>query len=169
MAKRVRSNQAQAATMIRKHLKATYPHTTFSVTSCGFAGGDAVDIVWADGPTTQEVERYANQFQSGSVDIPQVKYIQTQRGHSAAAYRDMVSILNAYWRWNLVIDEICGYNVIIDGDHHHGNGWASQEIYRKLMTYSLVCTECKAATLPSDKFCPQCGASVAQAEDRKIA
>ncbi len=172
MAKRERSTQAKAAAMIRKHLKTEYPHTTFKVTSRGFAGGDSVDIRWTDGPTTKEVQAFTGQFQYGNFDgmqdlyeytntrddIPQSKYVHCQQGHSAAAYRDMVSILNELRNWNLQVDENAGYNTIVDGDHHTGNGWASQEIYRSLITYSLICTECKAGTLPADKFCPQCGA-----------
>ena len=87
------SNQAAAAAAIRAELKAAYPHVKFSVTSEGFAGGDAVRIHWVDGVTVDKVEAISGKYQYGHFngmediyeynnrreDIPQAKYISANR------------------------------------------------------------------------------------------
>lgn len=87
------SSQAQCAKAIRQELKENFPETKFSVTSEGFAGGDAVNISWEDGPTTDQVEEITGKYQYGHFDgmidmyehsnkrddIPQAKFVQTRR------------------------------------------------------------------------------------------
>jgi hypothetical protein len=175
MSRRTRemSNQAKAAAMIRKHLKAAYPNTKFSVRSDSFAGGDSVDISWTDGPTTEQVEQFSRQFQYGDFDgmrdiyeltnrrddIPQSKYVHCQRSDSRDAYRAVVAMLNQRRGWNLVVDEDAAYNTLASGDDGPDMpyGYARDTIFRELQKASCVCPDCKAATLPGDQFCPECG------------
>ena len=169
--KREMSSQAKAAAMIRKHLRQQYPHTKFSVRSNSFAGGDSVDIAWTDGPTTDEVEQFTNQFQYGSFDgmrdiyeltntredIPQSKYVHCQRSQSRDAYRATVAMLNARRGWALVVDEDAAYNCLASGEECAPYGYARDTIFRTFHTCSCVCPDCKAATLPGDQYCPACG------------
>jgi hypothetical protein len=167
------SSQAQTAKMIRAKLKAAYPQIPFRVTSTSFAGGNAVDIEWTDGPTTKAVDAIAGDHEYGRFDgmidlyeydncrddIPQAKYVQTRRNTSPAALAGIVAHLNAYWRWDLRI----GADGWIDpaSDTYIGNGHRSHEIHRTFHKLSLVCPSCGAPTLPLDAFCPACGAKIA--------
>ena len=88
-----KSNQAQAAALIRKELKKEFPQTKFRVTSSGFSGGDSVSIHWQNGATTKQVQDITNKYQYGHFDgmtdsyeysnnrkdIPQTKYVMEQR------------------------------------------------------------------------------------------
>ncbi len=179
MAKRQQSEQARAAKMIRTQLKAAFPHTKFSVTSESFAGGNAVHTSWKDGPTSKQVDEVLNRYQFGSFDgmqdlyeytntrddIPQAKYVHGQRSYSPAAYDAIVPILNSYWGWSLVraTDK---YSIVTrESDvFMPGQGMQSHEINRTLQYMSLVCGYCKHGTLPGDKFCPDCGASLDAAD-----
>lgn len=132
------SSQAAAAKAIRAELKAAFPTVKFSVKSESFAGGDAVDISWIDGPTRKEVEAITGKYQYGSFDgmqdlyeytnrrqdIPQSKYVQVSRGYSQAAREAAVvklgfdpSQLN---EWN---EQFRAYN--------------SEVVYRELASVSL--------------------------------
>lgn len=87
------SQQAQAAKLIRKELKAAFPGIKFSVTSQGFSMGNCVDISWTDGPTEDEVHKISDKYEKGQYngmddiyeysnrrdDIPQTKYILVNR------------------------------------------------------------------------------------------
>lgn len=88
-----KSEQARAASCIRKDLKNHFPTVKFSVTSRGYSGGDAVDINWENGPTRKSVNEIVEKYQYGTFDpmtdyydntntrsdIPQTKYVQCQR------------------------------------------------------------------------------------------
>lgn len=90
---KTKSSQARAAACIRKELKAAFPETKFSVTSSSFSMGDSVDINWENGPTTEQVDKISKKYQYGHFDgmydiyeysnsrkdIPQSKYVMTQR------------------------------------------------------------------------------------------
>ena len=169
------TEHAQAAKQIRAALKAAYPKIAFRVTSKSFSGGNDVWVRWTDGPTDEAVDALIRKHQYGHFDgmidlyeytnrrddIPQVKYVMTQRNDSAEARQLIVDQLNARYGWNL---EIGDYGAIRN-DHHTGHGWASHEIYRTFNDLSLVCPACGSPTLPGDRFCPDCGASL-PAEDR---
>lgn len=87
------TTQAQAAKMIRRELKENFPNTKFQVLSSSASMMTAVDIYWTDGPTTRDVDAVVAKFQYGHFDgmqdlyeysnsrddIPQVKFVQTQR------------------------------------------------------------------------------------------
>lgn len=64
--KRELSSQALAAKNIRKELKAAFPGTKFSVRSESFAGGNAVDVSWTDGPTSSQVDKIIGKYQYGN-------------------------------------------------------------------------------------------------------
>ena len=173
------SRAAQAAKMIRQTLKTAFPTVTFSVKSSSFAGGDAVDISWTDGPTTQQVERLVNQHETMSHsydsdcwvasnvrhDIPQASYVQTQRTESDDALRAMVAYMNRYWA-----HEGCALALVDDGTYVHIDRasdaqntmgrWWSNEVRYNLCHTSMICDACNAHTLPGDRFCPMCGQSL---------
>lgn len=91
------SSHAGAAAAIKAELKTKFPGIKFSVTSDSFSMGDSVDIRWEDGPTTKDVEEYADKYQYGHFngmediyentnsreDIPQAKYVHCNRQMSA--------------------------------------------------------------------------------------
>jgi hypothetical protein len=182
MAKQL-STQAQAAKQIRAILKEQFPTVTFKVTSDSFSGGDAVRIEWTDGPTTKQVDALVDKYQYGHfdgmidlyeysnrrTDIPQSKYVHTQRDISVPARVAMIELLNRTYAGYALRYEIktspatkrypAHTWVAIDpaSDQHTGHGWQSHEVNRQLHSMSLLCWSCDAHTLPGDKFCPTCG------------
>jgi len=88
-----KSEQARAASCIRKDLKNHFPTVKFSVTSQSFSGGDSVRIRWENGPTHESVNKIVIKYQYGKFDgmtdcydntntrsdIPQSKYVQCHR------------------------------------------------------------------------------------------
>jgi len=84
---------AECAKAIKQELKKAFPKVKFSIRSDYFAGGNAVRIRWQDGPKTKEVDEIVGKYQYGHFDgmtdcynysnsredIPQAKYVQTQR------------------------------------------------------------------------------------------
>lgn len=182
------TSHAAAAKMIRATLKAAFPTVAFTVRSRSFAGGDAVDVRWTDGPTSDAVDALIGQHEyghfDGSIDlyeysnvredIPQVRHVQTRRDMSDDTQRAIVDWLNRYWGYELRLierEERGRRWLEIDPatDHHTGAGWQSQEIWRQFVHQSLLCSACGAATLPGDSYCPQCGhallTDLARAED----
>jgi hypothetical protein len=60
---------AQTARLIRKDLKAQYPHIKFSVRSENYSGGDSVNVKYnmtIDAPSEDEVESLLSQYKAGS-------------------------------------------------------------------------------------------------------
>ncbi|MDQ0376582.1 LPD29 domain-containing protein [Amycolatopsis thermophila] len=55
-------DSAEAAKLIRKHLKATFPGVKFSVRTSRYSGGASVDITWTDGPTEDQVQQITGAF-----------------------------------------------------------------------------------------------------------
>jgi hypothetical protein len=182
MAKRSPSPQAAAAKLIRAELSAAFPFSTFTVKSRSFSMGNAVDIDWTDGPTVAQVEKITGKYQEGSFDgqqdlyeysnrrddIPQAKYVQTQRGRSDTTYRAAVDYLNNHYAgYALVIVERSSngstwLELDRSTDKHTGSGWQSDEIHRLLHKTSLVCHACKHAVVFGDAFCGRCGASLTE-------
>jgi hypothetical protein len=90
---KTKTEYARAGSQIRKILKQNFPTTKFSVTSESYSMGSSVNIIWTDGVTTEQVYKLVKQFQYGHFDgmqdlyeysnsrddIPQVKYVQTER------------------------------------------------------------------------------------------
>lgn len=87
---------AMAAKAIREDLKKAFPKITFRVRSNNYSMGDSVYIDWENGPTTKSVDDLVMKYQYGSFDgmrdiyeytnsrddIPQTKYVMTQRSLS---------------------------------------------------------------------------------------
>ena len=59
---------AQTATVLRKALKARWPHVKFSVRSQTYSGGASIRVRWADGPAPSEVEKVTAGFEAGGFD-----------------------------------------------------------------------------------------------------
>jgi glyceraldehyde-3-phosphate dehydrogenase/erythrose-4-phosphate dehydrogenase len=125
----MKTEAAQAATEIRKELKLKFPGFKFSVRSSNFSMGNSVDIDWTDGPTTEQVDAIVDKYQyghfDGSIDmyeysnkredIPQAKFVQTQRSMSAE-----------------IVQQIRNENVIA-GDNEWDkmqDCWGSAAVYR---------------------------------------
>jgi hypothetical protein len=56
------------AKLVRAALKKAFPGIKFSVVSESYAGGASVDITWAFGPTTKEVDAIGKQYESCNFD-----------------------------------------------------------------------------------------------------
>jgi hypothetical protein len=177
-AKRPLSTQAAAAKAIRGELKAAYPTVKFKVTSSSFSMGDDVKIRWTDGPTTKEIEAIVGKYEYGTFngmidlyeytntrdDIPQSKFVMTERHYSNDARRALIAWMNRTFGYELQIVERPGYNggpsyldVTNDKPRGNGSGWQSHDEYRYMQALSLLCKSCNAATLPADAYCPMCG------------
>lgn len=180
------SEHAQAAKQIKATLTKAFPGIKFSVRSDSFAGGDSVDVHYTDGPTTDQVEKLIGQHQYGSFDgmidlyeytnvrddIPQAKYVHSQRSMSQDAMRQTVDHLNRYWGWELKLIERPArtygkhtypayFEVDPESDGPMPNGWGykSQYIHRTFSQFSLICS--KGHTLVvGDAYCPECGEHV---------
>ena len=108
--KREPSQAAKAAAEIRVILKDAFPGISFSVRSRYFANGSSIDIGWAFGPPTREVQPLVGQYQDGSFDGMQdlyeyhrdgrpggAKYVHCQRSYSRPDDEDET----AFW------EELC--------------------------------------------------------------
>lgn len=182
MATRTLSPHAAAAKAIRRDLKAAFPGHTFKVRASAFSNGDAVDIHWIDGPTTDEVEKIVGQYEHGHFDgmidlyeydnirrdIPQVKYVMTERRASRAAFKAIIAQLNQRRGWNLVIHpEWTSVTGESDAPMENGGGYRSHEIWRTFAPLSLYCRACHTGTLPGDTYCAECGHITPQGEQER--
>jgi hypothetical protein len=101
-----RSVHALAAKNIRTELQRAFPGVKFTVRSETYAGGNAVDISWNDGPLTKDVDAIGGKYQKGHFNgmediyeydreniwgdvFGSVKYVQSQRHTSANAIRQV--------------------------------------------------------------------------------
>jgi hypothetical protein len=113
------SSHAAAAAAIRAELKALFPDTKFSVTSESFSMGNAVRVHWTDGPGVQVIEFVIGKYQYGHFDvmtdyyeysnhrddIPQAKYVTTERRRSIEAMRALAAEVGKEWGKEIVINE----------------------------------------------------------------
>jgi rubrerythrin len=111
------SRHADAAKAVRAVLKKKFPSIKFSVRSESFAGGNAVNVRWVDGPTTKDVDDVAKDYQSGHFDgmrdlyeysnvnneLPQVKYVDTQREMSQAVRKKIEEEISK--KYNIDIED----------------------------------------------------------------
>lgn len=105
------SSQCLCAKAIRQELKKTFPDTKFRVTSKSFSGGDSVDIDWTDGVDENQVDLIVGKYQYGHFDgmidlyeysnhrddIPQSKYIMTQRSLSDELVMNCAKVIAKYY------------------------------------------------------------------------
>lgn len=64
---------------IRAELKAAFPKIKFSVRSEVFSGGDAIDVSWTDGPTTEEVNKIIGKYNDGHYNSQEEYYEYSER------------------------------------------------------------------------------------------
>lgn len=109
--KRTLTQHAATAKAIRVELKQEFPLIKFSVKAHSFAGGDAVDVEWSNGPTYEAVMRLVGKYQYGKFegitdcydytnsrnDIPQVKYVQVRREISDEIVEQVFNDLKSYY------------------------------------------------------------------------
>lgn len=175
--KRPMSEHAKTAKMIKARLQHVFPGVAFSVKSDIFSGGDSVDVSWTDGPTTRQVEECISRHEYGHFDgmtdmyeysnprddIPQVKYVQTQRSQSRDTRRAIIDHLNNHYHgFALVYDEATGW-ITRESEHlRHPSGqdWQSTEIHRYFHRHPFTCPMCDAATPIGDRYCGECGHEV---------
>lgn len=80
------------AKLLREALKKAFPAVKFSVRSDKYAGGASIDVYWTDGPTAEEVEAIAKQYEGadfdGMQDLKTYKHtvVNGQRVHYGADY-----------------------------------------------------------------------------------
>ena len=74
---------------MKKELALAFPGIKFSVKSNRFAGGDSIDVVWVDGPTSAEVEAITRKYAAGSFDGMDDCY-KYDRSAEAAAVREVL-------------------------------------------------------------------------------
>ena len=117
--KKALSGHAAAAAAIRSELKAEFPAVKFSVTSESFSMGNAVQIRWTDGPSTQVVDLIVKKYEYGHFDgmediyrydnrrddIPQAKYVSTSRKLSVGFIRAVAKDVGKFWGREIVINE----------------------------------------------------------------
>ncbi len=115
----MKTESAKAANAIKAELKAIFPNVKFSVKSENYSGGDAVNIFWTDGPTTEQVKAISGKYQYGSFDgmqdlyeytnsrkdIPQAKYVFEDRSLSVEMIKTLAEKINKYYGFNYEIDE----------------------------------------------------------------
>ena len=99
---------AACAKAIRSDLKVAFPGIKFKVNSENFAGGNTVNVRWEDGPNKNNVESLISKYEYGHFnamedryeysntrnDIPQVKYLFTQREMSEEKRKKVESVLH---------------------------------------------------------------------------
>jgi len=59
------TSSAQCAIVIRKELKAAFPHIKFTVRSESYSGGDSIRVGWLFGPTEEQIEALIGKYQYG--------------------------------------------------------------------------------------------------------
>jgi hypothetical protein len=126
----MKTTHARTAQEIRKILKKEFPTIKFKVTSESYSMGSSVRIEWTDGVTSEKVDELVKKFQYGHFDgmqdlyeysnsrddIPQVKYVQTER-HMSEETKEVI-------KKNLGITNIEEWN-------EDRQGWNSSIIYRE--------------------------------------
>lgn len=140
------SNQAQAAKLIRKELKAAFPDIKFRVTSEGYSMGDSVRVQWVNGPTCSQVKEISDKYQYGHFDgmtdcyeysnnrkdLPQSKFVFTDREVTKEIYDTMYDVWFSAFQG---FEEIEGTK-----DQFLRNGkteWTRQESHRYLSKMDL--------------------------------
>lgn len=76
------SDLVTAAKNIRRELREAFPGVAFSVRSRRFAGGDAIDIEWTDGPPVSAVQAITDKYSEGSFDGMTDSYDYRVRGEA---------------------------------------------------------------------------------------
>lgn len=62
---------ADTARLVRQALKEAFPGVKFSVKSTTYSGGASIDVSWADGPLSAEVDGVVSRFAGATFDSSQ--------------------------------------------------------------------------------------------------
>ncbi len=106
----IKSEVAQAASLIRKDLKAAFQAIKFSVSSSSYSMGDSVRISWTNGPSSEQVNSLVCKYKCGRFDgmtdsydmsnrrndIPQTMFIHTDRRISQDMYNEAFNDAKSY-------------------------------------------------------------------------
>lgn len=111
-----------AAKNIRIELGRAFPEVKFSVKSRRFSGGDAIDVRWVDGPTTDQVDLIINRYSAGSFDgmtdsytyersawtaaFGDAKYVHSSREYSDQAIASAIRTVAARYAGNIPAGEV---------------------------------------------------------------
>lgn len=122
------STQARAAANLKEQLNRTFPGIQFSVKSSSFSMGDSVSCKWSMGPTDEQVNEIAKQYQYGSFDGMQDMYVSDssveRKAHAMvlgeSKYVSTDRDIPMKW-YNLVRDSIMAENNLpaVEGDKFH--------------------------------------------------
>jgi hypothetical protein len=111
----MKTTHALASKSIKAELKKNFPNTKFSVRSESFAGGNAVRVEWTEGESEEQVKSIVDKYQYGSFngmidlyeytnsrdDIPQVKWISTNRNILPETTAKAIDRINAEYGLNI--------------------------------------------------------------------
>ena len=146
-----------AAKNLRKLLKDAFPGIKFSVRSRSFAGGNAIDVEWTDGPTSGQVDAIADRFEAGKFDgmtdyynyepeawntiFGSTKYMTTRRNYSDALIGKAIAEL---------AEEYAPAAAPTVEDYRAGNAWNVSPIeggsYGRDNWQSLINVKCSETT-----------------------
>lgn len=103
------SSGAMASKLLKRTLKEKFPNVKFSVRYESFSGGDAIRVSWNFGPTVQEVDVFADQYEAGKFngmeDIYEydpnrgehtVKYVTTSRKYQMEGHGEYTNVMHDY-------------------------------------------------------------------------
>jgi hypothetical protein len=170
-----KSGAVGVATMLRRTLKEAFPHTTFRIRKKSY---DAVTVHWEDGPTTSQVRARCNQHEYGHFDgmidlyesdnrrddIPQCKYVLTERSMSKAAFIAAIEWVNTTFGYEDIEYEIRGEGeyeyVHVTNDRHVDGRWLSHLPNQYSWQFPLLCPDDQHPILLTDRFCPTCGCAI---------
>lgn len=102
-----------AAKNMRAELAAAFPGVRFAVKSRRYAGGNAIDVYWEDGPVAEQVDEIVGKYAGGNFDGSQdlytysdspwpkafgsARYVFTNRRNSHAAIASALRTVGARW------------------------------------------------------------------------
>jgi hypothetical protein len=133
----MKSNQAEAAKMIREILKKEFPNIKFSVKSEGYSMGDNVRVTYCDSVKSEDVQNKISQFQYGNFngmediyeysnsrdDIPQTKYLFVTREMSEPVKNKIINYIQKRYE---------GCEGLSYGDYcEHFREWFSVLVHRE--------------------------------------
>lgn len=136
---------ALTARVIRGELKKLFPSVKFSVRSSNFSMGDAVDVSWTDGPSSEMVNRIIKKYETTSFDsmtdclnyvpideaalgCPGAHYVQASHQYSEAFKAAAADCCKSHCREYLLTGKFSGRLDYINFYYDHMDEWASSDI-----------------------------------------
>jgi hypothetical protein len=136
---RTMTQSAQTAAIIRKMLKKTYPHITFSVRSDNFANGNSVNVSWTDGIPTSAIDSFLRQFEQGTFDgMTDCYNYDNHADHAQAKYVHSNRHISDNIRLQAEKDlcELAGVE-FVDSNMRLWDEWLSTQVWRRLSKMDL--------------------------------